>query len=65
MSHTVKYSTKHDALYCSDCDIWMDSACDDLDCEYCPERPELPSQIKDSSDDVTYKRVKCANGYYA
>lgn len=43
---TRMYSETHDAMYNSVTDTWLDSKCDDTECEYCQDRPEFPSQVK-------------------
>ena len=37
-----KFSDQYDAYYCASCNEWMESKCDDPECEYCPNRPEKP-----------------------
>lgn len=34
----------HDAIYCPNCDRWLESRCKNPYCEYCGKRPEKPSQ---------------------
>jgi hypothetical protein len=36
---------RHDAYFCAACDEWLESVCDDADCEFCAGRPEKPSQV--------------------
>lgn len=43
-----EHNEKHDAYYCSKCDIWLENQCGDDKCRYCPNRPEKPSQVKKS-----------------
>ncbi len=38
-----KYSDKYDAIYCKQCDKWLESKCSDLHCEFCFDRPRKPS----------------------
>ena len=40
------YDLKYDAFYCSICNIWLDSTCSDLNCEYCKNRPPTPFEKK-------------------
>jgi hypothetical protein len=40
------YNKKHDAHYCPDCNIWLESQCIDPECEYCVGRPDKPLDIK-------------------
>lgn len=37
------YDFDHDAFFCKVCDVWLDEKCDDVNCEYCKDRPEKPS----------------------
>jgi hypothetical protein len=41
-----KYSDQYDAYYCLSCNEWLESKCDDPDCEYCPTRPDKPVSKK-------------------
>jgi len=43
-----KYNAKHDAYYCESCDVWLEKACNDPECDYCHERPEKPSMLKEN-----------------
>jgi hypothetical protein len=38
----IEYSEKWDADYSVLRNEWLDSKCDDPECEYCPNRPERP-----------------------
>ena len=33
---------KYDAYYCTNCVVWIEKQCDDVECIYCPNRPETP-----------------------
>ena len=35
---------KYDAVCCPCCDIWIEKACSDPNCEYCAKRPSTPSE---------------------
>jgi len=37
---------KYDAYFCKKCDRWLETGCDDKECEFCPGRPNKPSQIE-------------------
>ena len=37
-----KFSDQYDAYYCASCNEWMESKCDDPECEYCNNRPDKP-----------------------
>jgi hypothetical protein len=37
---------KHDALYCKQCDAWIEPICSKFDCKYCKDRPARPSEVK-------------------
>lgn len=39
------YCKEHDAYFCSTCDEWLEDACRDPSCEFCPGRPDKPSQV--------------------
>jgi len=41
-----EYCETHDAYFDPLKDEWLESACDDPECWYCPGRPERPSQVK-------------------
>lgn len=34
----------YDAVFCEVCDVWLEQKCDDMRCNFCPQRPESPSQ---------------------
>jgi hypothetical protein len=36
------YSAEYDAYYCKSCNHWLESKCDDPECEYCTKRPKVP-----------------------
>ncbi len=38
------YIRKYDSFACLKCDAWHDSKCSDVDCEFCSDRPEKPSE---------------------
>ena len=38
------YNQKHDANYCPRCDTWLEKVCDDINCSFCKDRPEKPSE---------------------
>ena len=44
MTATKKYSEEYDAYYDEDTNEWLESTCDDPDCEFCTKRPERPLQ---------------------
>ena len=35
----------YDALFCMLCDKWLESHCQDSNCDYCAERPSKPSEV--------------------
>jgi len=37
-----KHSDQYDAYYCASCNEWLESKCDDPECEYCSIRPDQP-----------------------
>lgn len=40
------YSEKYDAYYDEDTNEWLESTCDDPNCEYCSIRPKKPLEDK-------------------
>ena len=42
---TKMYSEKYDAYHCTECNIWLESKCDDPTCEFCNQRPLTPVQL--------------------
>jgi len=38
------FSAKHDAYFCEHCDMWLEPKCTDDACEFCVNRPQLPSE---------------------
>ncbi len=44
------YNNRHDAMYCADCDVWLEKRCSDGACMYCASRPDKPSAA-DREDD--------------
>lgn len=46
-----KYSQKYDAFYCESCDIWLEKLCADWDCEFCANRPEKPSLVRNHNEE--------------
>lgn len=42
-SHPRIYSKRWDAYYCETCDVWIEGACSDPQCEFCSGRPKKPS----------------------
>ena len=36
---------KFDAYWCARCDVWLEEACTDATCEFCPGRPAHPSEV--------------------
>jgi len=43
----AKFNVKHSALYCVDCDVWIEPICNKAGCSYCMDRPAKPSEVKD------------------
>ena len=40
----VKRNEYYDAMFCKICDSWLEDRCDDPRCNFCPQRPEKPSE---------------------
>lgn len=32
-------------IFDKDCDVWIEKACKDKTCDFCPTRPEKPSEV--------------------
>lgn len=41
----LRYNEQYDAYYCTRCDTWLEDQCEDSECNFCPSRPLLPSQV--------------------
>ena len=54
-----------DARFCRACDLWLESACTDEDCEHCQGRPAAPSLIEshDEADEEDPYRGLGRNAY--
>jgi hypothetical protein len=46
---TKKYSEQYDAYYDEDTNQWLESQCDDPECEYCVNRPATPLKSIDEN----------------
>ncbi len=44
-----EYSEQYDAYYDSATNEWLESKCDDPNCEYCTNRPEHPLEIENGN----------------
>ncbi len=42
---SVYMCDEFDALFCIECDRWLERRCGDPNCEFCSERPPKPSGI--------------------
>ena len=42
-----QYSEQFDAYYDDETNEWLDTKCDDPECEYCVNRPERPINVDD------------------
>ena len=38
----VSYNEQFDTYYCKKCNVWLEPACSDKNCEYCSKRPKKP-----------------------
>jgi hypothetical protein len=36
------YYDDYDAFFCPECNLWLESRCDDPGCSYCRNRPDKP-----------------------
>lgn len=41
-----QYNETYDALFCPECDVWLESTCDDPSCALCCGRPVSPKKVK-------------------
>lgn len=39
-STKIKRNVRHDAFFCTGCGAWLETACTDPECYFCPERPQ-------------------------
>jgi hypothetical protein len=46
LNHYRGYSDKHDAMFCKTCNVWLEGRCNDPNCEFCLNRPEIPFSEK-------------------
>ncbi len=47
-----RYCNVHDALFCPQCDLWLERLCVDRDCPTCRARPKFPSGCTHSEQHV-------------
>jgi hypothetical protein len=55
------YCDEHDAYFNPLTDTWLDSTCDDSNCEYCSTRPEKPSAVESLQScfmEIEFDRLK-------
>jgi hypothetical protein len=36
------FSKEYNTYYCDKCNVWLESECDDPDCDFCLTRPQRP-----------------------
>lgn len=58
--HAVRRDEKHDAMFCADCNEWIETACGDAGCEFCATRPPVPipptgAEIEEWLEDIGAK----------
>lgn len=46
----ARYDEEYDAVHCVVCGKWLDSTCDDPDCEYCVGRPAIAPGTWDTEE---------------
>ena len=44
--HEKLYSKEFDTDYCKSCNSWLEDKCDDINCEYCINRPLFPNDYQ-------------------
>lgn len=42
-----EYCEKHDARYDKENDMWLEENCGSETCDYCKDRPNHPSEVKE------------------
>jgi hypothetical protein len=47
-----KYSELFDAYFCKKCGIWLEKNCGDPKCLFCLNRPNKPSEIEMSKEEI-------------
>lgn len=40
--YMLSYDERYDAVYCANCNEWLEKNCGSPDCEFCKDRPERP-----------------------
>jgi len=38
------YNAHYDAFHCPTCNVWLEDVCDNPECAYCTNRPEVPNE---------------------
>ncbi len=46
-SQNKVYYDDYDSFFCPQCNIWFDSKCGDLTCDFCRNRPDKPFAISE------------------
>lgn len=41
------FNERYDAFYCKKCVIWLSSKCDDMECDFCKDRPDKPPILEE------------------
>jgi len=42
----LSYHQHYDSYFCETCDIWAEPSCTDVRCQYCRQRPVVPSLVR-------------------
>lgn len=42
----ASYNERFDSFFCKDCNVWLESQCDDEHCSYCAHRPLTPDATR-------------------
>jgi hypothetical protein len=42
----LSYDQHYDSYFCQTCNIWAEPACSDDRCQYCRQRPAVPSLVR-------------------
>lgn len=50
------YSIEYDAYYCSKCNKWLESKCEDKECKFCSKRPDKPLSKKADPEESDIRR---------
>ena len=47
MKSRAEFNERYDSFFNKEKDIWLEEKCDDPDCDFCKDRPNKPSEVKE------------------